>query len=279
MFRVAASPVGRRQALSPSAPDPLAVRAVSVARRVGPSSSQPRPSCPQSLSPSTAESSPLSHVIPPRLFQTLNSQRWNCNVLRRSRKVTVGNYVRHYSVRSGGPAAARAVPALVRGEWAAVRGVWWAVCGAGLVHLSCSPRVPQPLGPLSISHVIPPRQFQTLNSQRWNCNVLRRSRKVTVGNYVRGYSVRSGGIFGKCDGLNVSEPTGILATARGCPCRRVVPWAYLHVITTALRLAASAATYPRHVEDKRRIWRRKTASLRWKARLLRPCLTRCSAWN
>ena len=171
----------------------------------------------------------ISHVIPSRLFQTLNSQRWNCNVLRRSRKVTVGNYVRGYSVRSGGPAAARAVPALVCREWSAVRGVWWAVCGAGLVHLSCSPRVPQPLGTLSISHVIPSRLFQTLNSQRWNCNVLRRSRKVTVGNYVRGYSVRSGGIFGKCDGLNVSEPTGILATARGCACRRVVPWAYLHV--------------------------------------------------
>lgn len=88
---------------------------------------------------------------------------------------------------------------------------------------------------LSISHVIPSRLFQTLNSQRWNCNVLRRSRKVTVGNYVRGYSVKTGGIFGKCDGLNVSEPTGILATARGYPCRRVVSWAYLqvnHDITT-----------------------------------------------
>jgi len=54
VFRVAASPVGRRQAVLPSAPGPLAVRAVSVARRVGPSSSQPQPSCLQSLSPSTA---------------------------------------------------------------------------------------------------------------------------------------------------------------------------------------------------------------------------------
>ena len=61
----------------------------------------------------------------------------------------------------------------------------------GQVHLSCSPRVPQPLGPLSISHVIPSRLFQTLNSQRWNCNVLGRSRKMTAGNYVRHYSVRS----------------------------------------------------------------------------------------
>ena len=232
---MAASPVGRRQALSPSAPDPLAVRAVSVARRVGPSSSQPRPSCPQSLSPSTAESSPLSHVIPPRLFQTLNSQRWNCNVLRRSRKVTVGNYVRGYSVRSGGPAAARAVPALVRGEWAAVRGVWcWS--GPSWPQPSClQSRSPSTAESSPLSHVIPSRLFQTLNSQRWNCNVLRRSRKVTVGNYVRGYSVRSGGIFGKCDALNVSEPTEDSTIARGYPCRRVVSWAYLqvnHDITT-----------------------------------------------
>ena len=128
----------------------------------------------------------MSHVIPSRLFQTLNSQPWNCNVLRRSRKMTVGNYVRHYSVRSGGPAVARAVLALVCG-------VWCAVCCAGLVRLSCNPRVPRPLGSLSISHVIPSRLFQTLNLQPWNCNVLRRSRKMTVGNYVRHCSVMSGG--------------------------------------------------------------------------------------
>ena len=136
----------------------------------------------------------ISHVIPSRLFQTLNSQRWNCNVLRRSRKMTVGNYVRHYSVRSGCFAAARAVPALVCGVRCVVL-VWSGLSeayGAGLVHLRSSPRVPQPLGPLSMSHVIPSRLFQTLNSQCWNCNVLRRSRKMTVGNYVRHYSVRSG---------------------------------------------------------------------------------------
>ena len=157
-------------------------------------------------------------------------------------------------------------------RWCVVRGVWCAVCCAGLVRLSCNPRVPRPLGSLSISHVIPSRLFQTLNSQRWNCNVLRRSRKMTVGNYVRHCSVRSGGpavaravlalvcgarcavcgvrfvgwlirdlgarepfgVYVKCDALNVSEPTGIPATARGCPCRRVVPWAYLHVITDCI---------------------------------------------
>ena len=41
------------------------------------------------------DSSPtMSHVIPLRLFQTLNLHRWNCNVLGSARKMTVGNYVR-----------------------------------------------------------------------------------------------------------------------------------------------------------------------------------------
>ena len=39
-------------------------------------------------------SSPISHVIPLRLLQTLNSHRWNCNVLGSTRKMTAGNYVR-----------------------------------------------------------------------------------------------------------------------------------------------------------------------------------------
>ena len=87
----------------------------------------------------------------------------------------------------GARCAVCGVRRVVLGAWCVVR-----VCGAGLVHLSCGPRGPQPLGPLSISHVIPSRLFQILNSQRWNCNVLGRSRKMTVGNYVRHYSVRSG---------------------------------------------------------------------------------------
>ena len=48
--------------------------------------------------------SAISHVIPLRLLQTLNSCRWNCNVFRRSQKMTVGNYVRNLS--GPGPAAA-----------------------------------------------------------------------------------------------------------------------------------------------------------------------------
>ena len=42
-----------------------------------------RPSC-----------SAMSHVIRLRVFQTLKSQRWNCNVLSGARKLTPGNYVR-----------------------------------------------------------------------------------------------------------------------------------------------------------------------------------------
>ena len=39
----------------------------------------------------------ISHVIPLRLLQILNLCRWNCNVFRRSQKMTVGNYVRNLS--------------------------------------------------------------------------------------------------------------------------------------------------------------------------------------
>ena len=39
-------------------------------------------------------SSPIPHVIPLQLLQTLNLHRWNCNVLRGTRKMTVRNYVR-----------------------------------------------------------------------------------------------------------------------------------------------------------------------------------------
>ena len=38
--------------------------------------------------------STMSHVIPVRVFQTLKSRRWNCNVLREFRKLTDVNYVR-----------------------------------------------------------------------------------------------------------------------------------------------------------------------------------------
>ena len=48
------------------------------------------------LKPGQAPPRPsISHVIPRRLVQTLNLQRWNCNVFEVSRKMTTINYVRN----------------------------------------------------------------------------------------------------------------------------------------------------------------------------------------
>ena len=62
---------------------------------------------PQNSSRSLSRScgfSTMSHVIPLRLFQTLKSSRWNCNVCGLRRKMTVLNYVRLLSgcPRKGG---------------------------------------------------------------------------------------------------------------------------------------------------------------------------------
>ena len=43
---------------------------------------------------SHARQSPMSHVIPLHIFQTLKSDRWNCNVCGPSQKMTELNYVR-----------------------------------------------------------------------------------------------------------------------------------------------------------------------------------------
>ena len=117
------------------------------------------------------------------------------------------------------------------------RAPWGAACGLppgaasiawrvgskpGQVHLSSSPRGPQPLGPLSISHVIPSRLFQTLNSQRWNCNVLGRSRKMTAGNYVRHYSVRSGSGSPRCG--SGSPRAGVWYAVCGARCVVLGAW-------------------------------------------------------
>ena len=51
----------------------------------------------------------MSHVIPLQVFQTLNSERWNCNVFGRSRKMTEGNYVR---LLFGGSPLVEALPGL-----------------------------------------------------------------------------------------------------------------------------------------------------------------------
>ena len=50
-----------------------------------------------------------SHVIPLQVFQTLNLERWNCNVFGRSRKMTEGNYVR---LLFGGTPFIEALPGL-----------------------------------------------------------------------------------------------------------------------------------------------------------------------
>ena len=55
-----------------------------------------------SRGPAWPRHSAISHVIPLRVLQTLNSYHWNCNVFGRSLKMTVGNYVRNLS--GGGPA-------------------------------------------------------------------------------------------------------------------------------------------------------------------------------
>ena len=48
-----------------------------------------------SRGPAWPRHSAISHVIPLRVLQTLNSYHWNCNVFGRSLKMTVGNYVRN----------------------------------------------------------------------------------------------------------------------------------------------------------------------------------------
>ena len=106
---------------------PRAVRAASFARRVvsKPGQALPPPTgtaawpagdttpirparplaCLQSLSKRLHRGCPkMSHVIPLRLVQILNSCRWNCNVFGWSRKMTEGNYVRNLA--GGGVVAA-----------------------------------------------------------------------------------------------------------------------------------------------------------------------------
>ena len=52
-------------------------------------------------------------------------------------------------------------------------------------------RQPIPHGSPTMSHVIPPREFQTLKSCCWNCNVCGMSRKMTKLNYVRLWGAQS----------------------------------------------------------------------------------------
>ena len=72
----------------------------------------------------------ISHVIPWRPLQTLNSRRCNCNVCGQSPKVTAGNYVR-LLVSAGPPAAfcAAAGPASRSPPMPSGTLLWCARCG------------------------------------------------------------------------------------------------------------------------------------------------------
>ena len=76
----------------------------------------------------------ISHVIPLQLVQTLKSPRWNCNVFRRSQKMTVGNYVRNLSgpgpVAAPGTAAKPSGPPLPPAPSRSVAGGGFAPCEA-----------------------------------------------------------------------------------------------------------------------------------------------------
>ena len=118
-------------------------------------------------------SSKMSHVIPLRVFQTLKSCRWDCNVCGVSRKMTKLNYVRLWGRGVGAwGLSARALRYLPLGPFGAFCSgcAWWQ---------------PLPHGSSKMSHVIPLRVFQTLKSCRWDCNVCGVSRKMTKLNYVQ----------------------------------------------------------------------------------------------
>ena len=112
----------------------------------------------------------MSHVIPPRLLQTLNRGRWNCNVCGLSRKMTELNYVRNLAGGFLDDACRRRSQALRSVGRAPIGGFF------RLKYRSGSP---------TMSHVIPLWLVQTLNLYRWNCNVFGLSRKMTGLNYVR----------------------------------------------------------------------------------------------
>ena len=120
-------------------------------------------------------SSTMSHVIPLRLFQTLKSSRWNCNVCGLRRKMTVLNYVR---LLGGGPRKGSAHRQRGRAHDAAGHSMWPRRAPARFLQSWSR-------SSSTMSHVIPLRLFQTLKSSRWNCNVCGLCRKMTVLNYVR----------------------------------------------------------------------------------------------
>ena len=73
----------------------------------------------------------------------------------------------------------------------------------------------------AMSHVIPLRVVQILNSYRWNCNVFGWSRKVTEGNYVR--SLSGPGLPPSGIAARSSGPSGALRTSAACAYGRPTP--------------------------------------------------------
>ena len=67
-----------------------------------------------------------------------------------------------------------------------------------------------------MSHVIPLRVFQILNSCRWNCNVFGWSRKMTEGNYVR--NLAGGGVVATHGRRSLAPPPPTGTAARRCWC-------------------------------------------------------------
>ena len=111
----------------------------------------------------------MSHVIPLQVFQTLNSERWNCNVFGRSRKMTEGNYVR---LLFGGSRFIEALPGLPVPFTSVLPGVWLCLwrrwCSGRRRPLLCE--VPEWFpsnvarnSPASISNI----EFRTLELQRF----------------------------------------------------------------------------------------------------------------
>ena len=92
------------------------------------------------VAPGAALSS-ISHVIPLQLIHTLKPPRWNCNVFRRSQKMTVGNYVRNLS--GPGSVTAHGTAAWPHGALCA------GCCGLALLNLCLYARKSSPCGAIS----------------------------------------------------------------------------------------------------------------------------------
>ena len=173
--RAAGCARGRRPAREPSAPRAsLGASPRSPARpRHRPRAPQPGPPVPFTPVASSVRyrhgSPAMSHVIPLQVFQTLNSERWNCNVFGRSRKMTEGNYVR---LLFGVSPFIEALPGLPVPFTSVLPGVWLCLwrrwCSGRRRPLLCEipewfPSNVARNSPASISNI----EFRTLELQRF----------------------------------------------------------------------------------------------------------------